>query len=143
MSRSLGITWVAIVIAGAAMAAGDTRFDPHHLATPSLRPLQVPMPKRTVLANGVVVLLLEDHRLPVVNGIAYFPSSPTLVPDAKMGLAELTGDAMRRGGTSTHPGDALDDRLGALGATISTSLDADLGYAGLRCQTEDVDEVMG
>jgi zinc protease len=140
--RSLRFALLALAIATLAMAAPDTRFDPHHLTAPPLRPLQIPTPDRTVLPNGTVVFLLEDHRLPVVSGTAYFPSSPALVADAHVGIGELTGDVMRRGGTATHPGDALDDRLAALGATLSTSLDADLGYAGLRCQSEDVDEVL-
>ena len=142
-TRALRYAPLAIAIAAVAIAAPDTRFDPHHFSAPPLRPLQVPTPDRTVLPNGTVVFLLEDHRLPVVSGTAYFPSSPSLIADGHVGIEELTGDAMRRGGTATHPGDALDDRLAALGATISTSLDAELGYAGLRCQSEDVDEVVG
>jgi zinc protease len=142
-TRSLRYVPLAIAIAAVAIAAPDTRFDPHSFTAPPLRPLQVPTPDRTVLPNGTVVFLLEDHRLPVVSGTAYFPSSPSLIADGQVGIEELTGDAMRRGGTATHPGDVLDDRLAALGATISTSLDAELGYAGLRCQSEDVDEVVG
>jgi len=141
-SRSLRLAPLAIAIAAVAIAAPDTRFDPHHLVAPPLRPLHIPTPDRAVLPNGTVVFLLEDHRLPVVSGTAYFPSSPSLVANEHVGIAELTGDAMRRGGTATHPGDALDDRLAQLGATLSTTLDADLGYAGLRCQSEDVDEVV-
>ena len=140
--RPLRFVPLAIAIAAVAIAAPDSRFDPHHFTAPPLRPLEIPTPDRTVLPNGMVVFLLEDHRLPVVTGTAYFPSSPSLVADRQVGLGELTGDAMRRGGTATHPGDALDDRLAALGATITTSLDAELGEAGLRCQSENVDEVV-
>jgi zinc protease len=143
--RSLRLALAASAIAVVAMAASapDSRFDPHHLVAPPLRPLQVPTPDRTVLPNGIVVFLLEDHRLPVVSGTAYFPSSPTLINGAHMGIEELTGDVIRRGGTATHPGDVLDDRLAALGATITTSLDEELGDAGLRCQSENLDEVLG
>ena len=141
-TRWLRLAALAVAVAAVAIAAPDARFDPHHLSAPPLRPLQVPTPDRTVLPNGAVVFLLEDHRLPVVSGTAYFPSSPSLIANEHVGIAELTGDAMRRGGTAAHPGDALDDRLAQLGATLSTTLDADLGDAGLRCQSEDVDEVV-
>ena len=141
-ARPLRFALLAIAIAVTAVAAPDSRFDPHHFTAPPLRPLEIPTPDRTVLPNGTVVFLLEDHRLPVVSGTAYFPSSPSLVADRQVGIGELTGDVMRRGGTPTHPGDALDDRLAALGATITTSLDAELGEAGLRCQSENLDEVV-
>ena len=131
--------------AGAATGAGAeaSRFDPHHLAAPPLRPLRIPEPERTTLPNGIVVFLLEDHTFPIVTGTAYFPSSPALVPDGRVGLAELTGDVMRRGGSAAHPGDALDDRLAAIGASITTWLSGELGYGGFRSLAEHADEVVG
>jgi zinc protease len=121
----------------------DSRFDPHALVAPPLRPLRVVEPERVTLPNGVVVFLLEDHTFPVVTGTAYFPSSPALVSATKTGLAELAGDVMRRGGTRAHPGDALDDRLAAIGATVTTWLSMELGYGGFRCLAENTDEVVG
>ena len=132
----------AALTAGVA-AADDSRFDPHHLVSPPLRPLQVPRPERITLPNGLVAFLLEDHTFPVVSGTAYVPSSPELVGDEKLGLAELTGEVMRSGGTAQHPGDALDDRLAAIGASVTTSLSRELGYGGFRCLAENTDEVLG
>jgi zinc protease len=131
--------------AGATPGAGAeaSRFDPHPLVAPPLRALRIPRPERTTLPNGIVVFLLEDHTFPVVTGTAYVPSSPGLVPDDRVGLAELTGDAMRRGGSAAHPGDALDDRLAAIGASISTWLSGELGYGGFRSLAEHADEVVG
>jgi len=134
---------VGVVAAAPPAAAPQTLFDPHRVISPPLRPVRAPKPERVALPNGAVVFLLEDHTFPVVSGTAYFPSGPALVPAGQTGLDELTGDAMRRGGTASHSGPMLDERLAAIGASITTSLSGDLGYGGFRCQREDLDEVLG
>ena len=130
------------VVATPGLAADTSRFDPHALVSPPLPAVNVAKPERTTLPNGAVVFLLEDHTFPVVSGTAYFPSSPALVADNLVGLASMTGDVMRSGGSKAHPGDALDDRLAAIGATVTTSLSGELGYGGFRCLVENTDEVV-
>ncbi len=136
------VALVALAIAAPSASAADSRFDPHHLVAPPLHALRVAEPERLTLPNGAVVFLLEDHTFPVVSGTAYFPSAPTLVPDRLVGLAGLTGDVMRSGGSAAHPGDALDDRLAAIGASVTTALSGETGEADFRCLTENTDEVV-
>ena len=109
-SLAFGVLCAAAFVATVAIAE-DSRFDPHHLVSPPLRALHVAQPERLALPNGTVVFLLEDHTFPVVSGTAYFPSSPSLIGDDRVGLAGLTGEVMRSGGSAAHTGDALDDRL--------------------------------
>jgi zinc protease len=135
---ALGIT----ILTGPAFGAEPSRFDPHGLVSPPLPAIRVAKPERTTLPNGAVVFLLEDHTFPVVSGTAYFPTSPALVGDSLVGLAEITGEVMRSGGSAAHPGDALDDRLAAIGAEVTTSLSGELGEGGFRCLTENTDEVV-
>jgi zinc protease len=135
----------AVALAAAAPApapAADTRFDPRGIATPPLRQVRTVTPARFTLPNGVTVFLLEDHTLPVVRGTLYVPASPTLVPAGRTGLDDIAGEVMRSGGTARTPGDALDDRLAAIGASVSTSLSSELGYAGFRCLAENTAEVV-
>jgi len=147
VARSLrlrtGIALGLLLCLGSAARSDDARFDPHHIASPALRPLHVPVPERLELPNGVVVFLLEDHTLPLVSGTVYCPASPGLSPEAQAGLAAMTGNLMRRGGSTSMPGDSLDDRLAAIGASISTWISDELGYAGFRCLRENADEVVG
>jgi zinc protease len=143
VARHIALAALAtLVLTGPVAGAETSRFDPHALVSPPLAELRVAKPERTTLPNGAVVFLLEDHTFPVVSGTAYFPSSPTLVGDTLVGLAGLTGDVMRRGGTAAHPGDGLDDRLAAIGATVTTSLSGELGDGGFRCLSENTDEVV-
>ena len=62
--------------------AADSRFDPHLLVAPPLRPLRVVEPERVTLANGVVVFLLEDQDglLHVTEELAHVASSETAGP---------------------------------------------------------------
>src|SRR5262249_21002321 len=59
------------------------------------------------------------------------------------GLGGLTGTVMRTGGTAKHGGDFLDDRLGAIGASVNTSIGQDFANANFRCLKENSAEVIG
>ena len=129
-----------VAVSPARAVVDDSRFDPKALTTPPLRRVQVPKPVRYVMPNGSVVFLLEDHDLPVVKGRALFKSSPLWVAAEKAGLDNVTGEVMRSGGSAAHSGDWLDDRLAAIGASISTS--DDWASGGFRCLTENTGEVL-
>ena len=146
ITRALSLlTLAATLVCGVRSAqAGDVSFyDPKKLVTPPIHKVTPAKPERFTMPNGTVVFLLENHELPVVSGVAYFKSSPALVPDDRVGLASLAGEVMRSGGTATHPGDALDDRLAAIGASINTGVGADQANGGFRCLTENTSEVIG
>src|SRR6185436_17370755 len=81
------------------------------LQYPPLARFEVPQPQRVELENGLVVLLLEDHELPLVEATALVRAGSALDPADKVGLAELAGQVLRTGGTETLTGDQLDDWL--------------------------------
>ncbi len=133
---------LAMVAVSPARAQDDAKFDPKKLTTPALRRVQVPQPERYVMPNGIVVFLLESHDLPVVRARALFKSSPLWIPAEKVGLSDLTGEVIRSGGSAAHSGDWLDDRMAAIGASISTSISADQASGGFRCLTDNTGEVL-
>uniref|UniRef100_A0A832I1Z9 Insulinase family protein n=1 Tax=Eiseniibacteriota bacterium TaxID=2212470 RepID=A0A832I1Z9_UNCEI len=149
MRRIVRFTAVALVAAfacasGPARAqALDPKFDPRKLQIPALRPIPKVAPERWVMKNGLVVYLLENHDLPVVQGALYVRASSTWAPKEKTGLGAITGTVMRSGGSAKIPGDALDDRLGAIGASISTALGPDFGSGNFRALAENAAEVIG
>lgn len=144
--------WLRFVLCALAAAmwsssvgvARATDWDPSKLITPPLRPIQNITPTRKLLRNGIIVYLLEDHTLPQVRGVAYTRSTPVWIPDSKVGLGSITGEVMRSGGTVRHPGDALDDRLGAIGASITSGLDGgSIANAGFQTLSDNAAEVVG
>ena len=110
---------------------------------PPLPELVIPQPERVVLENGMVVLLMEDHELPLVNLSAFIRTGSRLEPPDKIGLASLTGTVLRTGGTAKQSGDALDEFLEGKAAMIETSIGETAGTASLSCLTEDFPAVLG
>lgn len=113
------------------------------LVFPPLGEIQIPDYERYELDNGLVVYLMEDHDLPLVGGSATFRTGGYLVPPEKTGLAGITGEAMRLGGTLTHAPDELNERLEQRAASVESSIDETTGSAGFSALTEDLDEVFG
>lgn len=143
LAAALGLGLALGLLAAPASAALDPRFDPSKVTIPALRPVKEVKPSRAVLANGMVLYLLENHELPVVRGQAYVKGSSLWEPADKVGLGGLTGEVMRSGGSAAHSGDWLDDRLAAIGASVGTSIDEENAGASFRCLTENTTEVLG
>jgi zinc protease len=88
---------------------------------PALQDFAIPRPQRVALDNGLVVLLLEDHELPLVDAAVLIRSGSRLDPPEKAGLADLAATTLRTGGTERLPSDRLDDWLEGRAASIEAS----------------------
>jgi len=113
-----------------AVHAEDLRYPP-------LPKFEIPRPERVVLDNGLVVMLLEDHELPLVEVTAVVRAGGRLDPADKIGLARLGAQVLRTGGSETRPGDQLDDWLDGRGAVIEANADGDVARAVLSSLTRD------
>jgi zinc protease len=111
---------------------------------------EIPRPERVTLDNGMVVMLLEDHELPLVAVTALIRTGSRLDPPAKLGLGALAGELLRTGGiarvTGVDPriapggalsGDALDDLLESRAAEMEVAIGESSGSANLGCLAED------
>ncbi|NKB81877.1 MAG: insulinase family protein [Nitrospirales bacterium] len=112
------------------------------LQFPPLPDIQILKPTRVVLENGLVVLLLEDHELPLINVSMHIRTGSRLESPDKVGLASLTGTVMRTGGSTTLSGDTLDDRLEGKAAMIETSIGETAGTASMSCLSDDFSQVI-
>ena len=121
--------------AAQAASAGQLRY-------PALPEQQIPRPERVVLDNGMVVMLLEDHELPLVEAIAFVHAGSRLEPAEKTGLAEIAADVLRTGGTTKMTGDQLDDFLEAKAARIETQAAGDYGRASMSSLKADFPQVL-
>ena len=131
---------IAPVLVPAGAAAQVQTVD--QLSYPPLPAFSLPKPVRTVLPNGLVVLVMEDHELPLVSVSARFRTGSLLEPADKAGVAGLTGSQMRSGGTKALAPDALDRYLEGRAASIETSIGDDAGTAGMSVLKQDFAEVL-
>ncbi|MGE5296424.1 MAG: M16 family metallopeptidase, partial [Solirubrobacterales bacterium] len=95
------------------------------------------------LPNGMKLLLLEDHELPLIQISARIRTGSIYEPAEKVGLADITGEVMRTGGTPTMTGDDIDQALEAMAASVETGIGLDSGWASLSVLKEDLDKTLG
>jgi len=112
------------------------------LKYPPLPPLKVPDPTEMTLSNGMKVLLLEDHELPLISGAALIRTGNLFDPPSKKGLAGLTGEVLRSGGTKTRTGDQLDQELENVAASIESQIGETNGTLSFSCLKENTDQVL-
>jgi zinc protease len=133
-SLSLTLGWASPANATSARHYTDLEFPP-------LGEIKIPDFERFELDNGLVVYLMEDHDLPLVRGSATFRTGSFLDPAGKVGLGSITGEAMRLGGTLSHPADQLNALLEQKAAAVETSLDTTSGSASFDTLSEDLEVV--
>ena len=90
----------------------------------------------------MVVLLMEDHELPLISLSGFIRTGSRLEPQDKIGIASLTGTVLRTGGTTKQSGDELDDFLEGKAAMIETGIGESVGTASMSCLTEDFPSVL-
>jgi zinc protease len=75
--------------------------------------------KRVVLPNGLTLLLLEDHRLPIVSAEALVKNTRLTEPADKAGVANLVGEMLDEG-TATRTGQQIAAAIEDMGAILKT-----------------------
>ncbi|MDH5509720.1 MAG: insulinase family protein [Nitrospinota bacterium] len=100
---------------------------------------KIPDTRQVTLSNGMRVHLLPDRELPLVTVTAMIKVGGIWEPADKIGLAALTGAAMRSGGTRKLSPDELDEALEFSAISVETGIGGDMGSASLSVLTKDLD----
>ena len=132
----------ALAVTAAAPPAVAQVTKPSEITYPPLPAFQAPKATRFVLPNGLVVMVIEDHELPLVNVTARIRTGSLLEPAEKAGLAGLVGTVLRSGGTATRKPDALDEFLEARAASIESGMSADSASASMSALKADTPAIM-
>ncbi len=126
-------------------ASAVTKQPKHYTELEFSPPPKVTLPEYETfkLENGVTVYLIEDHEFPLVQGRAIFRTGSRLEPNDQVGLASLTGNLMRSGGTQQHSPDELNEILEQRAASVETGIGTASGSANFNCLTGDLETVFG
>lgn len=100
--------------------------------------VRLPPVTRVSLPNGMLLLLMEYHRAPVVSVSVVFPHGSALDPEGKAGTVSLMAELLRRG-TTTRNARQLADEIEFIGADLSTGADGDSVSASLDILARDLD----
>ena len=95
------------------------------------RPYHFPHVTRTTLANGLRVLVAQNHNAPLVSLRALVRSGADHDAPELAGLASLTADLLDEG-AGKRDGIRLAEDIGLLGGTLGTGADWDASYISLE-----------
>ncbi len=109
---------------------------------PKLHEIKMPKVERITLKNGLQLFLVEDHDYPTINMQAMIRTGSVFEPADKIGLAALTGQVLRSGGTKTMTGDEIDKKLETMAASIESGIGNSSGYISVSLLKENLPEVL-
>ncbi|MEW6756897.1 MAG: pitrilysin family protein [Acidobacteriota bacterium] len=112
------------------------------LKYPKLNDIKMPAVERIQLPNGLKVILVEDHELPVVQMRALVRGGKVAEPAGKAGLSDLFGEAHRTGGVQSLSGDRVDEFLERIGASIESNVSDAYGSLSAKTLRENLDQVL-
>jgi predicted Zn-dependent peptidase len=95
--------------------------------------------ERRVLANGLVLYLYPDRRLPLVEATALIRGGTAYEGEDTWTAMVLLGSQLRAGGTAATPAAALDATLERMAASIETQAGTEAITATLSVLSRDVD----
>ena len=99
----------------------------------------MPPVQRTVLPNGLVLLVSEDHSLPTVTFQLLIDAGSRRDPVGQEGLAYLTSRGILLG-TSRHTFTAINEEMDFMGGSLTASADNDYMTVSLRVLKKDMDK---
>ncbi len=136
-----GLAMVQCTLAVVASPAGTPR-PWEALVYPPLGEVRVPEVSRHELGTGLVLFLLEDEEFPIVDIDGFLRAGSVYDHEGKAGLAAITAEVVRTGGSKTHPGDEIDVYLESIGASIEFWAESDMVTARATCLSEHSSKVL-
>ena len=134
-----------VVMAGLCLAAGLAQVEkPADLKYPALK-YDPPDPTsfRMSFANGLRGYVQEDRGLPVVNVSAYINYGQVYDAKENVGLGQLLGAALIKGGTRSKPGNVIEERIDFLGGSLNFTVTERGSTLSLFVLSKDLDEGLG
>lgn len=141
MLSATGVFLLVVVLSNLAAIAQTT--DLGQLQFPKLHEIKMPKVEKMTLKNGMTLMLVENHELPIVNMKAIVKAGTIYEPKGRAGLAELFGEVWRTGGTTFKTGDEIDEMLESVGASVEGSVQPTDAELNANCLVENTDAVLG
>ena len=140
-SRARGALVLATFVIAPAFAGAQTldRSKPPVLGPPPA--VSLPPIITRELANGLKLMIVEHHELPIASFVLVSESGGTIDPAQKTGLANLTA-AMLTEGTTSRSSLEIADQAAYLGIGLNASSDWDASTIRLQTPTSQLDSAL-
>src|ERR1051325_6369971 len=116
-------------------------FRSHAPAPLPPRPISIPTPHETTLANGLTLVVVEDSRLPLVSYRLAFRVGGAFDPPELPGLTDLLAGLMPEG-TTSKTSKEIADEVARMGASISAGANSDYTIVAASALSQFNDPVM-
>ena len=138
-SGALGIA--ALLVAQSAAAQQETfdRSKPPELGPPPR--VSLPPIVTRQLANGLKLMIVEQHELPLADFVLLVGSGSTADPVGKPGIANLTAQMLREG-TTTRKSLEIADQIAFLGINLSPNSSWESSTLSLHTPTAQLDSAL-
>ncbi len=103
---------------------------------------RLPEAKQVKLANGLTVLLLEKHELPLVSAELALRSGSVADPAGKEGLGSVTAELLRKG-TATRSAEQISADMDFIGLVYNARTTLDYTSASVDFLKKDTDTALG
>ncbi|MGE0401771.1 MAG: M16 family metallopeptidase [Kofleriaceae bacterium] len=124
----------------AASPVKDWTKPPPPTKEPAFKP---PVAKRLKLKNGMALLVVENHKLPILSMVLVVPGAGSAEdPKGKYGLASFTADLLDEGAGGLSP-IAIAEESDRLGASIGIGVDSDAAYVSVSTLSKTLDDTLG
>ncbi len=141
LRRKAGIALASLALAPAFVQAQGT-LDRSKIPTLGPPPkVSLPPMVTRQLANGLKLMIVEQHELPLVDFILVVGGGGTGDPSPKGGVANLTS-AMLTEGTTTRNSLQISDQIAYLGVNLSASSNWDATTVSLHTPTSQLDSAL-
>src|ERR1700757_3669121 len=107
--------------------------------TSSAQTLKLPLHEKIVLKNGLTLLLMEKHGVPIVDFAAIVKGGSVADPEGQAGLASVTAGLLRKGTTKRSAQQFAAD-LDFIGAEFAADASADYSTISSEFLAKDVDK---
>ncbi len=141
--RKIGIIFVVLIllINFSFMQAKGKKIG--KLKFPELAKIEKPVISKSVLKNGMVLRIIEDNKFPIIDLKIMIKGGDVFDPSSKVGLASITSQLLRIGGTHNMKGEEIDRQLDSKGISISISSRFDYFTIDLSSLKDNFDEAVG
>jgi zinc protease len=95
------------------------------------RPVKLPTPAETTLDNGLRVIVVESHKVPLASAQMFIKSGSEVDPPALSGLADVTANLLTKG-TSTRSATEIAQAIEALGGSLASGSGWDRSTAAVE-----------
>ncbi|MFU8812782.1 MAG: M16 family metallopeptidase [Balneolaceae bacterium] len=134
------ILFTLLLLVAVQVATAQKTWD--EIEFPEINNFDIPDIATFTLPNGVQFFLVEDDELPVINLSLTVRTGSFLVSNEKTGLASMTGNVMRTGGSVNYPEEELNELLENRAARIEAGIGLTSGSASMNVLKEDFDELL-